>query len=172
MNRKAQLNLLVIVFVLLFLAGIAVFLISAVQGISQDEYLNLYTNQLLLSVLREDTGFTDPACRTNADLAACAFLTPSHPCDRLAANTCSTLAETRVNAGFAAYDPLRPNLRWLLTVEPQGFVTFSGSQQLHWELGDATVKDSRQHYAANTRIQKQTASGPALLKVQLLISTR
>ena len=169
--RKAQLNMIVRVLALAIFAGRAVFLLSAARSLDQDEYLNLYTHQLLLTTLREDSSYLDPACKTTADLAACAFLTPAHRCGG-SGPACEALAAEKVNASFAAYEPLRP-FRWLLTVESEGFVAVDEGEPVRWELGDPALRTLRgQKFAASTRIQKNTASGPAILKVTLLTAVK
>lgn len=167
--QKGQLNILAIVLVLALLVGIAVFLLSTARSIGQDEYLSLYTSQLLLSTLREDAS-TDPACATNAELLSCAFLTPSHACGGRGP-TCDSLARDRIPAALAAYEPLRP-FRWHLSVQPEGFVATADGEPVRWELGDPTLATAREKFAANTRIQRVTASGPAILRVQLLLAVK
>ncbi len=170
-QRKAQLNMVVLVLALAIFAGLAVFLLSAARSLDQDEYLNLYTHQLLLTALREDSGSLDPACKTTADLAACAFLTPAHRCGG-SGPACESLARDQATAAFAAYEPLRP-FRWLLTVESEGFVALDEGEPVRWELGEPALRTLRaEKFAASTRIQKNTASGPAILKVALLVAVR
>ena len=65
-------NAMVIVFFVVIFLGATMFLFMisrTVDTISQDEYMNMYTNNLLITLLRTDTGFESQECKTMSDIA-------------------------------------------------------------------------------------------------------
>jgi hypothetical protein len=67
--------LVVVIFGMLFL-----FILSFAEVLSQGENTETYLNNLLLSVVRTDTGYTDDRCKLISDSIACAFQSPSYDC--------------------------------------------------------------------------------------------
>lgn len=168
MKRKAQTSLIMILMVIIIFVGSAVFLISFAGDISQTEYINLYAHNLLASVLKTDTGLTDPQCRTMADVLTCSFVSPSHICG---AKDCYTLADERLNDTMNEFSLIKRSFRYLFVVEPQGFVALSQGQQRIVELGDASLLNAKTDtFVANQRAQQILGGQAYILNFRLVIA--
>ena len=77
---KAQTNMILIILVIVVFGGLVLFLLSFARTVSQDEYMNLYAHNLLVSVLRTDTGYTDIDCKLTSDVIRCGFFSSDYRC--------------------------------------------------------------------------------------------
>ena len=79
---KGQVGMIAIVLILMVFLVLAIFLSSTLQSQGLSERMNFYTNNLLLSFLKTDTGYTDQPqkCQTMADLLHCSIISPSWKC--------------------------------------------------------------------------------------------
>ncbi len=75
-GMKAQTSLMLIVVLILVFIGLAVFLLSFASTLDQQDYFNLYTNNMIITVMRSDTGYHDSKCRLVSDAVSCAFFSP------------------------------------------------------------------------------------------------
>lgn len=155
-----------LILVIIIFIGIATFLLSLGQIVSQSEYLNLYTHSLLSTLMKKDTGFTEPSCRTVSDILVCSFLSPTYLCGN---QDCFTLAEETVNNDILQYTLLKEQFRYLLTVEPEGFA--AGTHRV--EIGEPSLKSERtDKFTANERIQKVAGGNQFLFNIQLVIARK
>lgn len=119
-NRKAQTTVVMIVIVMAIFAGIITLLLTLASTVSQVEYMNLYSHNMLLATLRTDTGYLDSRCQTISDTLACAFLEPSWVCSG-SGMTCKDLAESLMSSYSGQLETVKKNYLYLFTVEPEGF---------------------------------------------------
>ena len=169
---KAQTSLILIVLLLVIMAGVAVFLLGFAQTVSQKDYFNLYTHNLLLSVMRTDTGFTDNNCKLVSDLISCTFFFTDWICGN-SGRTCYEIANETVSDYISNFELIKKNFRYLFLVEPEGF-TARGPNPLVFEVGDKGLKTEKiEKFTANERILRVTTTGQQyFLKVQLILAKR
>lgn len=159
--------MILIVLLVIIFAGIAVFLFTLARTVSPEEYMNVYVHNLLLSIMRTDTGYTDASCKLVSDLLACAAITPAHLCDGWGLN-CLDLANQTVTEYMDRFEAIRKNYRYLLIVGSGGLVpTETGKPLL--EIGDKAL--------ATARVTKITASEVIqregyILEVTMIIARR
>lgn len=139
-------SMMLLVFVILIIVGVLVFLVSLTDTVStQEGYVNLYTNNLLLATLRTDTGINDTDCQRVSDLLGCAYLTPEKVC-RGETRQCVDLANETVAQYLAEFELVRKNYRYLFTIKGVGFIPGSpvrlriGDGALDCDLRDPTCE--------------------------------
>ncbi len=108
---SGQTTLIAILLMMLVFGVVVVFLSSFVGFRSQEDYLNLYTSNALISILRTDTGYTNfpENCRRIVDVLFCSEFTPSFRCG---GTECNTLAGILVETHVSKI--LKPQLDYLL----------------------------------------------------------
>ncbi|MCK4497175.1 MAG: hypothetical protein KAU24_03210 [Candidatus Aenigmarchaeota archaeon] len=174
MKKKAQTSMILLVIVIIIFAALGIFLFSLAQTVSPKDYMNMYTHNLLLSILRADTGSHDPECKYVSDLISCSFFMPStYQCSGLDM-TCQELAQSRIDYYMSKYADLQKSFRYLLTVNPKGFLAKTPEgEALRIEFGDSSLKDEKvQKWSANELIQRVSGMTEYYLTVNLLISVR
>ena len=137
---KGQTTMIFIILIIIIFLGMASFLLSLGRTVSQSEYLNLFAHDLLSSLLKTDTGPTDPSCKTVSDVLACSFLSPTYVCG---GQDCFSLAQQTVNEQVSRFALIKEGFRFLLTVEPEGFVALpQGGGPYTVEVGDCLLYTS------------------------------
>ncbi|MBU0953762.1 MAG: hypothetical protein KKA90_05105 [Nanoarchaeota archaeon] len=171
--KRAQTNIVVFVFILLIVVGVIAFLLSAARTLNPVEYLNLYAHNSLLSVLREDTGYTDSNCKLVSDVISCSFFTPTWQCDG-SGPTCRSLAEEKITEAMDQFEIIKKSYRYLFRVEPEGFVVKDAAgTPFSINIGDGTLATEKgEKITANERISRVSQSGQFLLKVQLILKKK
>ncbi|MBI4176231.1 MAG: hypothetical protein HY518_03435 [Candidatus Aenigmarchaeota archaeon] len=174
-NLKAQTTMVLVILVIIIFTGLAVFLLSLSSTFNQDEYLNLYASNLLLAVLRADTGYSDADCRQVADLVACAYFVPTHRCD-LTGPACGDIANATIAGHMERFDLIRKNFDYLFVVEPKDFISQTqikiGNPDLDCDISDKGCA-SRQRFVVEEKIQKTAGrSVPFILNVRLILARR
>ncbi len=165
---KAQTSALLIMIVLIIFGSIAVFVVTISRNIDFDEYTNLYTSNLLIAMMRTDTGYTNPECKTVADLLICSYFTPEFRCGEY---TCTGLAESTIQDYMSEFELVRKNYRYLFSVKPQGFISDTQVQ-----IGEASLDcdpSGRQCPKIEKIVSAETIqSGSYVLKAQLIIAKK
>lgn len=162
--------MIVIVVIIALFAGIGIFLLSLAKPVSSSEYLNLYTHSLLSSLLKIDVEQGDLSCKTVSDLVACSFLTPSHVCGK---KDCMALANETVNQYISAMSAQREGFRYVLIIEPEGFVALPSGSPYTLQIGDAALLEEKvEKITAHERLQKVVGGTPYLLNVQLVVAKK
>ena len=172
MSIKAQTTMIFIVVIMVIFVVMGIFLLSLAKTVSQSEYINIYAHNLLSSILRTDTGLTEPSCKTVADLLACSFLTPSFVCEN--GKSCNVLAEEKINGYMTEFSLIKESFSYLLTVEPEGFVALpNGGDPYTIMIGDETLEDSKtEKVTANERIQRILGGNPYILNIHLIMAVK
>jgi len=167
---KGQVTAVLLLLVIIIFIGLGVFLLSMAKYVSQTEYMQIYTNQLLLSLLRKDTGY-EGECRTLADTITCIyFLHPGFRCGTTGP-TCSELARTEIEKWLKKYELIK-GYKYLFTVKPVGFIPHSQSGVITtFEFGDKTLENYKGNKIVTTqKLERTTASGQFILDVKLIIA--
>jgi hypothetical protein len=108
---SGQTTMIAIVLIILVFGVVVLFLSSFVGFQSQEDYLNLYTGNALISILRTDTGYTNhpESCGRIIDVLFCSEYTPSFRCG---GTECKSLAGVLVDTHMDKI--LKPQLDYLL----------------------------------------------------------
>jgi hypothetical protein len=172
---KAQTNVLIIAILLIIFAALAIFLLSLASNVSQEDYMDSYVNNLLISVMRTDTGYGDSNCKLVSDLSACAFILPDWRCGD-SGRTCLDLANSTISDYMDAFELISKNYRYLMIVTSQGFVSRTDMEQgegMRLVFGDASLEDYKgKKRATSYVIQKSLAGTPYNIKVQLYVARK
>ena len=169
-GKKAQTSALLIVIVLIIFGSIAAFVLNITRTLDFDEYTNVYVNNLLLAVLRTDTGYTEPECRLVSDLLTCAYFTPNYQCGGDGPQ-CLNLANETITGHMSQFELVRKNYRYLFAIKPQGFVS-----ETSINIGDPQL-DCDPANRNCPRIEKFSATGiiqrgSYVLKAQLIVAKK
>lgn len=158
----------VMVFLLILVIGFMVlFLVSISSVVKNTEYTQLYTTNFLLSILKSDTGFTDPNCKLVSDALYCSFTSSEYLCGS-SGKTCGDVAKEAVDT-YLDYDTgiAKKSFRHLLIAEPESpWYPVSGGIPIKFEVGDTSIQDLRSKKTVQNEI---LGSGSRLLNVRLFV---
>jgi hypothetical protein len=169
--HKAQTTAVLLLLVIIIFAGLGVFLLSMAKEVSQTEYMQLYTNQLLLSMLRTDTGYTENDCRLLADAVSCVyFVHPNYRCGG-SGPTCFDLASSEIEGLLQKFEMIK-GYKYLLTVKPIGFVPHSETGEItEFSVGNSSLEDLKGFkIAATQKLERTTSTGQFILDVRLVLA--
>ena len=176
-GMKAQTSMILIVLVIIIFGGLAVFLLTFAQTFSQPEYVNLYAHNLLLSVMRTDTGYTDSRCKLVSDTLSCAFFESDWRCGG-SGPACLSLINETVQKYVGEFELIQKSYRYLFIAKPE---YLSGGEVLNpltdeplrIKVGDLSLEGERTgKIVANEQVQKATSRGPIVIRAQLVLSQR
>jgi hypothetical protein len=174
-SKKAQSSMILIIIVLMMFVGIVVFLLSLANTASKDEFTGLYVNNLLLSVMRTDTGYTDSNCKLVSDLVFCAYFTPEWSCGE-GSSTCHDLANRTIANYMATFGNQTMSLKYLFTVTPTFVTRDENGEQISLDMGDQSLKKSRTESLKVVSyplvISKTVGSNQYTLKMQLIVAKK
>jgi hypothetical protein len=172
---KAQTSMILIVLMLLIFAAVGVFLLSYASTVSQEDYMDLYVNNLMISLMKTDTGYSDSNCKQLSDTVACAFVLPDWRCGT-SGMSCLELANSSISEYMDAFELISKNYRYLFTVETHDFIARTGSEQgegLSLSFGDASLRNyAGKKRTSNLAIQKTLAGSQYNLKLRLFIARK
>lgn len=166
--------MLLIIIVLMMFVGIAVFLLSLANTVGREEFTSLYVNNLLLSVMRTDIGYTDSKCKLVSDLVFCAYFTPEWVCGE-SSLTCHDLANKTIANYMTTFGNQTMSLKYLFTVTPTFVTRDEGGEQISLDIGDQSLKKSRESFKVVSYplvISKTVGSSQYTLKMQLIVSKK
>lgn len=168
---KGQTTLIFIALVAIIFIGIAIFLLTFISTMSGTEHANLYASNMLLSIMRTDTGETEPECKKTEDLVSCAFLSPSHICGF---EECRITAEQKLEYYISEFADKNKAFRYLFIAKPEGFVvSSSGGMPYRIIIGDTTLEEEKiEKWTVNEKIYKISQSGTYIIDVSLIIARR
>jgi hypothetical protein len=166
--------MILLVLILIIFAALVVFLLSFAQTVSQEKYLDLYVNNLMLSIMKTDTGYSDSNCKLMSDATACAFILPDWRCGG-SGMTCLELTNKSLSEYMDTFDLISKNYRYLFIVSTYGFIARSGTADEGMELqfGDPELKTfAGKKRVANYVIQKTLAGNQYNLQVKLYVARK
>ncbi|RLJ00478.1 MAG: hypothetical protein DRP03_00095 [Candidatus Aenigmatarchaeota archaeon] len=123
-----------------------------------DEYYNLYAHNLLLSLIRTDTGYGG-ICKSFADTIACAITTNVN----CGTKTCEEIVEEDLKS--LAGKVIKENMDYLLIIEPEGWEFFGGKRI---EIGNKALANREKRWSANEKIMKKGSN----VNVKLIIGLK
>ncbi len=150
MGIKGQTSMIAIVLIIIIFMAIGIFLLISSIKPEYDEYYNLYAHNLLLSVLRSNTGYGG-YCDTISSTLACAYMTSYRRCGD---TDCRNLSATIVPA--LVEKVIKDNLDYCIIVEPENR-TIGGERVTYGEMCD-TVIAKTQKWTANEKILQEGAN--------------
>jgi len=110
---KAQSSVIMILFVIMIFAGLALFLLSLARTVGQEDYMNMYTHNLILSLLRADTG-EKGECKYVSNTITCAAY--GGVCDPPSSFDCDDFANQMVNEYMNIMSEMKPTYEWYIGV--------------------------------------------------------
>ena len=171
-HPKGQTSMILIVLLLIIFAVLAVFLMSMAKTVSQEDYMNLYVNNLLLSVMKTDTGYSDSNCKLISDTVACAFILSDWPCGD-SGITCLEFANRSLSDYMGTFELISRNYRYLFVVTSE-FCSLEEEGCRVLRFGDPELESYKggRVKVANYAIQKSMAGSQYNLKVTLKLARR
>lgn len=172
---KAQSSMLLIVIVIMIFVAMVVFLLGIASTISNNDFTALYVNNLLLSVMRTDTGYTDSKCKLVSDLVFCAYFTPEWQCGPGVPN-CLELANRTIAGYMDMFGNQTKSMKYLFTVSPAFIARDVSGEPITLDLGDRSLKTSKTDtlklYSQPLVVSKTVGSNQYTLKIQLIVSKK
>jgi hypothetical protein len=169
---SGQSTVFLILLVIMLFAGTAVMLLTFAKTINQSDYINMYTHNLLLSILRSDTGYSDPNCKLVSDAIICAFFSPNAVC-RGGTTTCLEVAKSAITDYVGRFSSVKKSYRYLLTVQPSGFTMIDENtgEPFTISVGDSSISSVRNQtkYTANEQLRKAATTGVFNIDVKLTV---
>ena len=170
-SRKAQTTMVLLVMVVIIFGGLFLFLLSFASTLAPPaEYENLYTHNILLNMLRTDTGYLEDDCKTISDLFMCTFTT-----DMVCGNsgrTCSDILSELVPYYLGRFEEYRPGRAYLFVAEsgsPNWRPLGTDGKPMRIAVGNESLEKARiEKISANQRIQK----GSYILNVRVITSKK
>lgn len=146
-----------------------VFLLQLAETVTSEKYTNFFTNALLLTLLRTDTGYSEPKCKHISDLIFCAYFHPGWMCGEM---NCYDLAKERLDYYISQFS--EEKLRYLLIVETPEFLprTQTG-EPMRLEIGDINLKNEKgKFYSEPLVLQKFLGEQTYTLQIRLIIKKK
>ena len=171
-KRKGQSSMILVIIVLMMFVGMVVFLLGIASTVNREDFNNLYVNNLLLTTMRTDTGFTDSRCKLVSDLVFCAYFTPEWMCG---GSSCSELANATIRDYMTTFGNQTKSVKYLFTVSPAFVARDSSGEAISLDIGDSSLKrskDSVKRYSQPLVISKTVGSNQYTLKIQLVVAKK
>jgi len=173
--RRGQSSMLLIVIVIMIFVGLAVFLLGIANTATKNEVTGIYVNNLLLAVMRTDTGYTDSKCKLVSDLVFCAYFTPEWQCGPGVPN-CLGLANSTIAKYMSEFWNESKSMKYLFTVSPAFVARDPTGEPISLDMGDSSLKrsktDAMKIFSYPLVISKTVGSNQYTLKIQLIVSKR
>jgi len=158
-KRKGQTSMILIVLMIIIFMGIGIFLLISYLKPVHEEYYNLYAHNLLLSVLRRDTGYGG-YCDTVSSTIACAYMTSYRNCGGV---TCRNLSAEIVPD--LVKRTIKPTFDYCMTIEPENWTVMGGDRIVYGPRCDVVLK-AGDRWTANEKILQEGAN----LNIQMMIT--
>jgi hypothetical protein len=164
--------MILLIIVLAIFVGMIVFLLNLASTVKNEEFTSLYANNLLLSVMRTDTGYTDAKCKLVSDLVFCAYFTPEWVCGD-SGNKCLDLANDTIRDYMALFGNETKFVKYLFTVRPEFAALDPSGDVISLDFGDASLKRSKESYKIYSHplvVSKTFGNNQYTLKMQLIVA--
>ncbi len=149
--------MMLIVLALIILMVLGVFLLASSLKPVNSDYNNLYAHNLLLSVLRRNTGYGG-YCETYSATLSCAYMTSYRRCGD---SECRSLSDEIVPR--LVEELVKPTFDYCLVVEPENMTS---GEQLLYGRDCKGVLAKRQVWTANEKILQYGAN----LNIKMVIA--
>ncbi len=169
---RAQTSTMLLLVLLLIFIGVITILLGLSNVIKNDDYSDLYTNNLLLSLMRTSTGYTD-RCESMSDLLGCAFLTPSRRCGNSDKGCLELANETIRNYMQILNENINKNIDYYLTARSYGseWTPIGDQGEIRLRFGDPLLETKKiPKRTASTIIQTTYEGNEYQIEVTLLVA--
>jgi hypothetical protein len=156
---KGQTSVILIVLLIVIFVVVGIFLLITSLKPEHEEYNNLYAHNLLLSVLRKNTGYGG-YCDTYAATITCASTTDYRDCGGM---TCKNLSAQIVPE--IVNEIIKPTFDYCMIVEPENW-TVIGGERILYGPNCPSVTLRAEKWTANERILQHDAN----LNIQMIIT--
>jgi hypothetical protein len=174
-NKIGQSSMLMVVIVIMMFVGVAVLLLGITSTVSGNDLTSLYVNNMVLSMMRTDTGYTDSKCKLVSDLVFCAYFTPEWQCGPGVPN-CLGLANETISRYMAIIGNQTKSMKYLFTVTPAFMTRDVSGEPISLDIGDKSLKTSKTEsiklYSNPIVLSKTVGSNQYTLKIQLIASKK
>jgi hypothetical protein len=144
-KRKGQTSMILIVFVIIIMMALGVFLLISSIESPPSEYENLYVHNLLLSVLRKDTGYRSP-CSTISETIASVVLTPGRNCG---GKSNSEVLDEILPVAIESILAGKPKYDYYISIRPESYEQFGGTSKSY---GNPSLEQRERKWVANEKI--------------------
>jgi hypothetical protein len=159
--KKAQSSVILILLILIIFVGLGVFLLSLVETVSQEDYMNIYTHNMIISLLRTDTG-RGGECKYVSDVIICGSY--GMFCD--SGFQCKDVAEEKVNFYMNAMNEIKSIYDWYIGV-------YDKNDFKLMEFGDESlVKRKTKKWSASETIYKIIGMTEDTYTVMLILAKK
>lgn len=135
--------MILIIIVIMIFVGMVVFLLQLASNVSREEFTALYATNLLLSVMRTDTGYSDSNCKLVSDLVFCAYFKPDWVCGDSQIN-CLELANSTIAKYMTIFGNETKSLKYLFTITtPESIAWDQSGEPISLDIGDNSLKKSK-----------------------------
>jgi len=164
---RAQSGFVMIFLLILILIFVVLFLVTIGSTMKNTEYTQLYSTNLLLSILRSDTGYPDPECKLVSDAIYCTFMNSEHICSG-SGLSCKEVAEENVRY-YLDYDNgiAKKSYKHLIIAEPDWTAIDGSGQIIRFAVGDEDLLNPR---GKKTAVNEIVGSGSYILNIRLLVT--
>lgn len=181
-KRKAQTSAILIILVMVIFGGLVVFLLTFAQTVSRPEYTRLYATNIMLSVMRTDTGYMDSRCKLVSDAMSCAFFESDWKCGG-DGPTCLDLVNDTIKSHIDDFELVQKSYRYLFIAGPVRLDPNTGEymdilnprtgEPLRIKVGDLSLETARVGKIVEPySIEKMTSQGPIRIKAEIMLSQR
>jgi hypothetical protein len=171
---KAQTSMILLVIVLAIFIGMVLFLLNLANTVKSEEFTSLYANNLLLSVMRTDTGYTDTRCKLVSDLVFCSYFTPDWICGD-SGFRCIDLANETIRKNMALFGNETKFMKYLFMVSPQFVALDPSGEVISLDFGDSSLKKSKESFKVYSHplvLSKTFGNNQYILKMQLIVAKK
>lgn len=159
-KKSGQTSMILIVLVIIIFMVIGIFLFISSIKPEHDEYYNLYAHNLLLSVLRRNTGYGGD-CETISSTITCASMTEYRECGN---TNCRELSKQIVPDLIEQV--IKPTFDYCVIVEPEISVTADETNRITYGPRCNVVLSKGQRWTANEKILQHEAN----INIQMIIA--
>ena len=170
---KGQSSMIMIVIVLMMFVAIVVFLLQLASTAGNQKYTVMYANNLLLSVMRTDTGHTDSRCKLVSDLVFCAYFTPEWECGT--DGNCLELANKTIKDYMTLFSNQTTSVKYLFSATPTFVSRDPEGAPISLDIGDKALKKSRETFKVFSHplvLSKTLGPNQYTLRLQLIIANK
>jgi hypothetical protein len=164
---RGQASIILILLIIVLFGGMAIFLVSFADTVSQEDYINKFTTNLLLSIVRADTGNSNSDCKLVSDAIFCAITTPGKVCDN--GIKCYDLAEDTINRYMGDLTLLKKNFNYSLVIEGTNFISDKKIEFTNDPEFDTSARKTTK-WTAQLPLQKTIGTKNYNIKARLIIS--
>lgn len=166
-KRKGQTTLVMIVLIIIIFIGVGLFLLISAFKTEETEYYNLYTHNLLVSVMRAKTGYNNP-CETVSDTLYCAMTRLGKQCkhlkDEAIKKGCREVTDEVTPELIRKVLTTKPSLDYYMIIQPEDPEHLGGETITY---GNPDIQNRGSTWTANERVLRYQTN----LQIQLILAT-